>query len=278
MVAFAYASLAFAAVSAVSGTYLPSDRLMKHAVIARKAKPPTYNEPYLEPYQTYHTRYLALDCEDKHNTTFFKECCHPLLSTETLQTARPKQCRPSAAALSSAALAEPTSTVGTPADNGGKPKASGDLGGASQDPPKQDPPKQDPPKQDPPKQAPPKQDPPQQNPPKPASSSSGGGGSDDITGGVATFFFQKGNAGACGTVHQDSDLICAMDSQRFQGGGLCGKQVHITNTKNGKSVTVTVADECPTCNNGNSIDLSTGAFTQIATEAEGEVPISWHFA
>jgi hypothetical protein len=25
-----------------------------------------------------------------------------------------------------------------------------------------------------------------------------------------TFFYQKGNAGACGTVHKDSDLICAI--------------------------------------------------------------------
>jgi len=72
--------------------------------------------------------------------------------------------------------------------------------------------------------------------------------------------------------------------------GLCGKRVQITNTKNGKvlesfvssdfltitffsqSVTVTVADACPTCQNGNSIDLSRGAFTKIATESEGEVP------
>ena len=53
-------------------------------------------------------------------------------------------------------------------------------------------------------------------------------------------------------------------------------------------------DECPTCDNGTSLDLSVGAFTQIATEEEGEVcrlplkfisgsnsnikvPISWQF-
>lgn len=66
-----------------------------------------------------------------------------------------------------------------------------------------------------------------------------------------------------------------MDSDRYDNGSLCGKSVTITNTDNGKSVTVTVADECPTCDNSNSIDLSTGAFDQIADESSGIVPISW---
>jgi len=72
-----------------------------------------------------------------------------------------------------------------------------------------------------------------------------------------------------------------MDQGRYGDSGakssLCGKQVKITNTNNGKTVTVTVADDCPTCLNDNSIDLSVGAFTQIATEEEGMVPISWEF-
>lgn len=33
----------------------------------------------IQPYNTYNTRYLALDCEDKHDTSFFDDCCHPLL-------------------------------------------------------------------------------------------------------------------------------------------------------------------------------------------------------
>ena len=72
-----------------------------------------------------------------------------------------------------------------------------------------------------------------------------------------------------------------MDQARYGDSGgvsaLCGKQVKITNTDNGKTVTVTVADDCPTCENSNSIDLSTGAFDQIADEATGEVPITWEF-
>jgi len=73
-----------------------------------------------------------------------------------------------------------------------------------------------------------------------------------------------------------------MDKDRYGDLGakssLCGKRVKITNTKNNKSVTVVVADACPTCENGNSIDLSRGAFKQIATEEEGMVPIAWSFA
>lgn len=101
------------------------------------------------------------------------------------------------------------------------------------------------------------------------------------SGGVATFYTQNNQAGACGNVHSDNDLICAMDQARYGDPGqvspLCGKQVLIKNTNNGKTVNVTVADDCPTCENENSIDLSMGAFTQIATEEEGEVPIEWSY-
>ncbi|KLO14702.1 barwin-like endoglucanase [Schizopora paradoxa] len=113
----------------------------------------------------------------------------------------------------------------------------------------------------------------------PSSSNSGSG--DFITGGFATFFTQNGVAGACGNVHSDFDLIAAIDQDRYGDSGavssLCGKQVQIINTNNGKSVTVTIQDDCPTCDNGNSIDLSVGAFTAIATEDEGIVPIKWQF-
>jgi len=100
-----------------------------------------------------------------------------------------------------------------------------------------------------------------------------------VTGGVATYFFQNGVAGACGRVHGDYDLICAMDARRYGDTGvrspLCGRSVRITNTRNGKSVTCYVADACPTCLNSNSIDLSVGAFQSIANLEEGEVPIVW---
>jgi rare lipoprotein A (peptidoglycan hydrolase) len=72
-----------------------------------------------------------------------------------------------------------------------------------------------------------------------------------------------------------------MDQSRYGNSGnespLCGKQVKITNTQNGNTVTVTVADDCPTCENANSIDLSVAAFQQLAPLSQGVAPISWSF-
>ncbi|BGP29997.1 hypothetical protein JCM10296v2_001749 [Rhodotorula toruloides] len=95
--------------------------------------------------------------------------------------------------------------------------------------------------------------------------------------GQATFFFQNGVAGACGSVHSDSDYIVAMDSRMYAGGSHCGQTVHITNTNNGKTVTATVADECPTCSSSGSLDLSQGAFNAIGSESDGVEPITWSF-
>ncbi|KAI0306461.1 RlpA-like double-psi beta-barrel-protein domain-containing protein-containing protein, partial [Multifurca ochricompacta] len=96
-----------------------------------------------------------------------------------------------------------------------------------------------------------------------------------------TFFFQGGVAGACGKVHSDNDFIAAIDEKRYGFSGavssLCGKRVKITNTENGKTVIVTIADDCPTCKNANSIDLSVAAFKAIAPLSAGIAPISWSF-
>jgi rare lipoprotein A (peptidoglycan hydrolase) len=77
-------------------------------------------------------------------------------------------------------------------------------------------------------------------------------------------------------------LTPVKDQDRYGNPGavsaLCGKQVQITNTQNGKTVTVTIADDCPTCKNRDSIDLSTAAFNSIADPSLGVVPIRWHFA
>ena len=67
-----------------------------------------------------------------------------------------------------------------------------------------------------------------------------------------------------------------IDERRYGNSGaassLCGKQVMIINENNGKSVTVTVADACPSCGDHNDLDLSYAAFTTIAKEEEGYVP------
>ncbi|KAM0748658.1 barwin-like endoglucanase [Meredithblackwellia eburnea MCA 4105] len=106
-----------------------------------------------------------------------------------------------------------------------------------------------------------------------ASSSS----SQTYTGGYATFYTQNGVAGACGKVNPDSALIIAQDSRMYNNGANCGRSITLTRTDNGASVTAVIADECPTCETATSLDLSVGAFTKIATEEEGMVPISWHY-
>ncbi|PWN53165.1 barwin-like endoglucanase, partial [Violaceomyces palustris] len=96
-------------------------------------------------------------------------------------------------------------------------------------------------------------------------------------GGFATFFYQGGNAGACGTVHQDSDYVVALQSSMYAGGSRCGKKVKITRNDTGKSITATCADECPTCTNTQSLDLSVAAFTALASESVGMFSITWEF-
>jgi hypothetical protein len=73
------------------------------APVSQKAAPSTWEHKYLEDYNTYHTRYLALDCQNQHNTTFFDSCCRPLLSTESLSD-RPANCTPTAEAVTSASV------------------------------------------------------------------------------------------------------------------------------------------------------------------------------
>jgi len=106
-----------------------------------------------------------------------------------------------------------------------------------------------------------------------------GGDGEVHTGGIATFYNQDGSEGACGGFHSDSDLIGAMNQGRYgdssQKSSECGRQVRITNPKNGKEVVITIVDDCPTCPLINSIDLSPSAFNEIADPVEGEVPISW---
>lgn len=93
--------------------------------------------------------------------------------------------------------------------------------------------------------------------------------------GVATFFFQNAIAGACGSVHSDSDLIVALETSMYSGGSNCGKTLTITNADTGVSITAIVADECPTCISAESIDLSQGAMAVLASTEAGMVNVAW---
>jgi expansin (peptidoglycan-binding protein) len=88
-----------------------------------------------------------------------------------------------------------------------------------------------------------------------------------------TYFYQNGVAGACGTVHSDSDFVAALDSSTYGDTGsqssYCGKTIRVT--WQDKSVDVVVADACPTCANPSSVDLSVAAFQALAPLAQGEL-------
>jgi expansin (peptidoglycan-binding protein) len=103
---------------------------------------------------------------------------------------------------------------------------------------------------------------------------------------LATYYEQNGNAGACGEYNSDSAMIIAINgassdsywTDYSQKSPYCGRWVTIENTDNGKTVVAKVADVCPTCTgNGESIDLSVGAFQAIGTLDQGLLPIRWHF-
>lgn len=261
---FKFIALAALAASSVSALVVP-----------RSTPPAGYNTGLLEPYDTYHTRYMALQCNVKHNTAFFDSCCHPLLANESLAT-RPAQCNPSATPSTAAAASAASPSADPVDDDEDEYCDDGD---------------DEPPSSSSAPIAPAATTPlvptttpvntPEPTTTKPASAATQAPASGVNTGGFATFFYQNGVAGACGTVHSDNDMIAAIDGDRYGNlsaqSPLCGKQVKLTNANNGKSITVTIADACPTCKNSNSIDLSEGAFKQIATLDEGMVPITWSF-
>jgi len=304
----------------VSSALLLAVASVQGLAVPYKAPPPGWATDYLEPYMTYHTRYLELDCQGQHNTAFFNTCCNPLLKDESL-SALPAECTPSTSTLTSTASAA-SASASDDGDDGDDCDGDGDGDDSDDDGDDGDDDGDD---GDCSEDSQPTSSVPVNVGSQPTlttssttvkattsthviptstsskqatsthstsstreatttktSTSATSTSTDGIqTGGVATFFYQNGVAGACGTVHSDNDLIAAIDQARYGNSGevsaLCGQQVEITNTQNGKTVTVTIADDCPTCENANSIDLSIGAFTEIATEEQGEVPITWKF-
>ncbi|KAI0831336.1 RlpA-like double-psi beta-barrel-protein domain-containing protein-containing protein [Trametes gibbosa] len=343
------ASLALA-VSGASAIVIPRGHVhhSRHAA----EKPATYAEGYLEKYATYHTRYLALDCENEHGKPFFDKCCHPMLATETLAKNRAPECNPAnrvsssvstvshsstassahptasqilstsgdddedcdddddeptstAPAAAPAATSddddedcddeddEPSSSVAQPTTHASSTHTSSSQAPAttsqapattSQAPATTHVSSTPVPKTtQTPSATPSSTHAPSSTKaaPAPLASSSSADSNNGPFTGHATFYYQNDQAGACGAKNPDTAFIAAMQTERYGDLGakssLCGKQVKITNTKNNKSVTVTIADACPTCDTGNDIDLSSGAFTQIATKDEGEVPITWEF-
>merc|ERR1711939_159408 len=82
---------------------------------------------------------------------------------------------------------------------------------------------------------------------------------------------------ASGNYNNDSTPLVALQTSMYGDGSHCGDKVCITRTSDGKTVEAIVQDSCPSCVSTESLDLSWGAFSQIATEAEGMVDITWSF-
>lgn len=103
----------------------------------------------------------------------------------------------------------------------------------------------------------------------------------DVHYGQATFFYQNGNPGACGQYHSDSTPLVALPAWawNYNGGSspsqYCGQSIQVT--RGDRSVVALVTDLCPSCVGADSIDLSSAAFNQIASESEGMVSVSWKF-
>lgn len=266
-------------------------------IVARQTPPATYDSDILEPYQDYHLRYLAISCQNQHNTQFFDDCCHPLKKGETLENNRKPYCAPGANPSSTPSeppsntlLAEPSSSPApqpTPApgsdddceddDNDNYDDGDDDCEDEPSTPtyePSSTPPSVPTPSDSPNSTPTPTPTPnPEPSPsstddaaPSPTPTQNTPSGSETHSGGDLTWFTQNGVAGACGTVHSDSDFIAALDSRTYGDTGsqssYCGKTIRIS--AGGKSVDVVVADACPTCSNPSSVDLSEAAFQALA--------------
>jgi hypothetical protein len=193
----------------------------------------------LEPYAVYKARFNELDCESERGKPYFDKCCHPLLKGQNIDHL-PESCW-------DVCDDEPVTSTKKPAASSTKMVQSTTKAA-----------------------------------PKPTKSVGTGSGSGAVhKGGFATYYLQGGNAGSCGQKHSDDELIVAIDHEQYGNinkvSPLCGKKVHITNTKNGKSVTATIADVCPTCENGNSIDLSKATFQALDSLSTGMFGITWTF-
>ncbi|PVG02766.1 barwin-like endoglucanase [Serendipita vermifera] len=282
-------------------------------VSAHPAQPPTlarradvslsqWQSGNYESFWRFKNRYTALGCANQKDTDFYNNCCYPLGASDSLSS-RPAECTPSSSSCEAPSPTVSTTTTDTETytDSGYDDDDDYDESnlpycvegqGEYDDAPTYSPDSYTPPADTytPPADTytppaddytPPAADPTPDNSSNNNNNNSGSTGGDEQTGGFATYFYQNGNPGACGNWNSDSALIAAMEVSRYGptnvASPLCGRSVHIVNTNNGRSVDVIVADACPTCVNGNSIDLSEGAFKAIADLGEGMVPISWHF-
>lgn len=286
MFSLATAATLLLAASSVSALVIPRSSSSSPSV------PAGYRQDILESYAAYHKRYTQLDCEDKHGSQFFTDCCHPMKTGETLTANRKPYCTPGSTA------APPSNDDGdctdpeeptTPAPAPASVKKSTPPKSTSTSAPKSTP--KTPAKIVQPTDTKTSSSAKAPAPTKSSSDSGSGGGGvgagvsvggvDLVNSGHATFFTQNHVAGACGIIHQDSDFVAALTSKFYGDFGKkspnCGRAIEIKRTSNGKTVKVTAADGCPTCDEDTDLDLSVAAFEALGTKDEGEFDIEWNF-
>jgi hypothetical protein len=244
-----------------------------------------YDAAHLEPYDAYHSYYVAAGCTGKQGTQFFEDCCRPRLKGKL--TDRPATCSGQTAS-STVSAAESVSTqavetedeevctedetetedadcsddetdeTSTTVSSTVSPTPSSVADNAVVETPESTPTPS------------PTASPTTSSTPAPAPTAPSGGY--DHTG-HATFYYQNGVAGSCEIVHQDTDFIAAMTpsfNMKPGSGSGCGQKVEIMNPSNGKVITVTAVDTCPSCGATDDIDLSKSAFLALASGGEGE--------
>lgn len=93
--------------------------------------------------------------------------------------------------------------------------------------------------------------------------------------GEGTFYGATGG-GNCLFDPTDDIAIAALNEADYDNAAMCGAYLHVTGPLG--EITVKVVDRCPggpgACQPGD-IDLSEGAFAQLANPVDGRVPISW---
>ncbi|KAL8706976.1 MAG: hypothetical protein Q9201_000024 [Fulgogasparrea decipioides] len=106
--------------------------------------------------------------------------------------------------------------------------------------------------------------------------SSGSGGTK-----VGDLTYYAPGLGACGKYNTGNENICAISHTVYDAASngpnpntnpLCGHRIRAS--RGGRSVVVTVVDRCEACK-AQDIDLSPGAFQQLAELSEGRVEVSW---
>ena len=113
----------------------------------------------------------------------------------------------------------------------------------------------------------------------------GGGGEDPVGFGAcddpvahtgrATYYDFADGTGACGFDATADPMIGAMNQLDYDGSAACGACAAIE--AGSAAITVRVVDLCPECPEG-AIDLSPGAFAELAPLDQGVVDISWVYA